>query len=297
MIIKSRVPVKYILREIWVTLSVVALIGIIADILHIYFADVVPDIPISIATTLGIAISILVSFKVNQSYDRWWEARKIWGAIVNDSRTLVLQLRMYLSDNNPLIKTMAYRQIAWCYSLGQSLRGQDPYENITGLISEEEFLSINEHKNVPLAILGLQVDSIKHLFDEGELDRFSRLQLEETVERLTASMGRCERIKNTVFPTTYRQGLHMAIYLFVIFLALSEPLQLSVVLEVLILVIISMVFFFLEKAAFRIQDPFENYPTDTPMTSISRTIDINIRQLLGETDLPKPIEPNDFYIM
>ncbi|MEO2050815.1 MAG: bestrophin family ion channel [Allomuricauda sp.] len=297
MIIKSRVPFKYILKEIWVTLSVVALIGIIADILHIYFADVVPDIPISIATTLGIAISILVSFKVNQSYDRWWEARKIWGAIVNDSRTLVLQLRMYLSDNNPLIKTMAYRQIAWCYSLGQSLRGQDPYENITGLISEEEFLSINEHKNVPLAILGLQVDSIKQLFDEGELDRFSRLQLEETVERLTASMGRCERIKNTVFPTTYRQGLHMAIYLFVIFLALSEPLQLSVVLEVLILVIISMVFFFLEKAAFRIQDPFENYPTDTPMTAISRTIDINIRQLLGETDLPKPIEPNDFYIM
>ena len=297
MIIKSRVPFKYILKEIWVTLSVVALIGIIADILHIYFADVVPDIPISIATTLGIAISILVSFKVNQSYDRWWEARKIWGAIVNDSRTLVLQLRMYLSDNNPLIKTMAYRQIAWCYSLGQSLRGQDPYENITDLISEEEFLSINEHKNVPLAILGLQVDSIKQLFDEGELDRFSRLQLEETVERLTASMGRCERIKNTVFPTTYRQGLHMAIYLFVIFLALSEPLQLSVVLEVLILVIISMVFFFLEKAAFRIQDPFENYPTDTPMTSISRTIDINIRQLLGETDLPKPIEPNDFYIM
>ncbi len=134
---------------------------------------------------------------------------------------------------------------------------QDSYENITGLISEEEFLSINEHKNVSLAILGLQVDSIKQLFDEGNLDRFSRLQLWETVERLTASMGRCERIKNTVFPTTCRQGLHMAIYLFVIFLAPSESLQFSIVLEVLILVIISMVFFFLEKATFRIQDPLK----------------------------------------
>jgi len=89
----------------------------------------------------------------------------------------------------------------------------------------------------------------------------------------------------------------MAIYLLVIFLAPSEPLQLSVVLEVLILVIISMVFFFLEKAAFRIQDPFENYSTDIPMASISRTIDITIRQLLGVTDFPKLIEPNDFHNM
>jgi len=148
-----------------------------------------------------------------------------------------------------------------------------------------------------LAILGLQVDSIKQLFDEGNLDRFSRLQPEEIVERLTASMGRCERIKNTVFPTTCRQGLHMAIYLFVIFLAPSESLQFSIVLEVLILVIISMVFFFLEKATFRIQDPFENYSTDIPMASISRTIDITIRQLLGVTDFPKLIEQNDFHNM
>lgn len=297
MIVKHRVPLRYIFKEIRVPLLVVALIGIAVHYLQIIFSDNMPDITISIATTLGIAISILVSFKVNQSYDRWWEARKIWGAIVNDSRTLVLQLRMYVSDDHVLIKTMAYRQIAWCYALGQSLRGKDPFENITGLISEKEFKIINGHKNVPLAIIGLQVDSVKKLFKEEELDRFSRLQLEETLERLTASMGKCERIKNTVFPTTYRQGLHMAIYLFVIFLSLSEPFKMHVVFEVLTLVIVSMVFFFLEKAAFRIQDPFENYPTDTPMTSISRTIDINIRQLLGETELPESIEPKGYYIM
>ncbi|MBO0321459.1 hypothetical protein J0X14_04050 [Muricauda sp. CAU 1633] len=297
MITKQIFPLKYIFNEIKISLLIVTLIGVVVDILPVFWSDYLPDIPISIATTLGIAISILISFKVNQSYDRWWEARKIWGAIVNDSRTLVLQLKMYTEANDPLIKTMAYRQIAWCYSLGQSLRGKNPYANLEELISNRELNHLQTHKNVPLGLLDFQTESIKKLFDEGKLDGFSRLQLEETLERLTASMGKCERIKNTVFPTTYRKGLHLAIYLFVIFLAMSEPLRLVVVLEVLILVIVSMVFFFLEKAAFRLQDPFENLPTDTPVTSIARTIDINIRQLLGETELPKPIEPEDFYIL
>lgn len=297
MIIKPVLPIKYVFNEIKVSLLVVLLIVLVTDIPVIFFSHHYTEIPLTIPTTLGIAISILISFKVNQSYDRWWEARKIWGAIVNDSRTLVMQLKMYTETDCPMIKTMALRQIAWCYSLGQSLRGQDPFDNLKGLIPEEELKKLLSQNNVPLGILDLQTDSLKELFDEGKLDKFSRLQLEETMERLTASMGKCERIKNTVFPTTYRKGLHLAIYLFVIFLSLTEPLNLSIFIEVPVLVILSMVFFFLEKAAFRLQDPFENRPTDTPVTSISRTIDINIKQLIGETDLPKPIEPKDFYIM
>jgi len=297
MIIKQILPAKYVFKEVKISLLVVLLIVLVTDIPVIFFSQHYTEIPLTIPTTLGIAISILISFKVNQSYERWWEARKIWGAIVNDSRTLVMQLKMYTETNNPMIKTMAYRQIAWCYSLGQSLRGHDPYENLDGLLPDSELKTLQSQKNVPLGILDLQTDSLKELFDDDKLDTFSRLQLEETMERLTASMGKCERIKNTVFPTSYRKGLHLAIYLFVIFLSLTEPLKLSIFIEIPVLVILSMVFLFLEKAAFRLQDPFENLPTDTPVTSISRTIDINIRQLLGETELPEPIEPEDFYIM
>ena len=93
----------------------------------------------------------------------------------------------------------------------------------------------------------------------------------------------------------YGQTLNVAIYLFVIFLSLSS-LQLNLILQIIILVSISMVFFFLQKMAHQLQDPFNNYPTDTPMTALSRTIEINIRQLLGEKDIPKPIEPNKFYL-
>ena len=297
MIIKNIIPVRYIFNEIKFSLLTVAIIGIVVDTLPYFFTDFLPDIPIAIATTLGIAISILLSFKVNQSYDRWWEARKIWGAIVNDSRTLILQLQMYVPEQHPLITTMAHRQIAWCYALGQALRKQEILPSIEHLLSKEELEELKEHQNIPLKIISQQVDDVKTLNNTNQLDNFSRLQIEETLTRLTASMGKCERIKNTFFPSNYRKGLHVAIYLFVIFLSSSTPLRLPILLEVLILVLVSMVFFFLEKAAYRLQDPFENLPTDTPVTSISRTIDINIRQLLGEKELPKPIKSQDFYVM
>ncbi len=297
MIIKSRVPFRYIFNEIKIPLLIVTIIGVITDSLPIFLSEYLPDIPIAIATTLGTAISILLSFKISQSYDRWWEARKIWGAIVNDSRTLVLQLQMYINTNHPFIQKIAYRQIVWCYSLGQTLRRLGPLENIPGLVNKEEIEQLKRYQNKPMGLLAFQTASVKELHQEGELDKFSRLQIEETLGRLTASMGKCERIKNTVFPTTYRYGLHIAIYLFVFFLCFSVPLRLNIFLEVFILIIVSMVFFFLEKAAYHLQDPFENSPTDTPITSIAGTIEINIRQLLGEKELPEPIEANDFYVL
>ena len=297
MIIRKFLPIEYIFDKIKIPFAVVLVGATAFDLLPLVLKDRLPEFPINIATTLGIAISILLSFKISQSYDRWWEARKIWGAIVNDSRSLVLQLQLYLESGNPAIREMAYRQIAWCYALTRSLREQDALQDLGRLLPAEELDALRRHKNVPLGILGRQIEAAKQLSGSELLDNFSRLQIDETLVRLTASMGKCERIKNTVFPTNYRKGLHVAIYLFVVFLILSVPFTLSILLEVAIVLVIAMVFFFLEKAAYLLQDPFENLPTDTPMTAISRTIDINIRQLLGETELPPKIEPEDFYLL
>jgi putative membrane protein len=109
----------------------------------IKFSNLLPEMPLSIPALLGTAISILLSFKMNQSYDRWWEARKVWGAIVNDSRTFVIQLQSFLSEEDKeTIKRIAYRQIAWCYTLGRSLRGLAPMEGSEQLISEAELSQI-----------------------------------------------------------------------------------------------------------------------------------------------------------
>ncbi|MCV9385983.1 bestrophin family protein [Reichenbachiella ulvae] len=299
MIIKSRIPVSYLFNELKIPLLYVCLIASISGLLPFFFQSFLSDIPISIATTLGIAISILLSYMMNQSYERWWEARKIWGEIVNDSRTLVIQLKMYLNANTANIEALSYRQIAWNHCLGRHLRKTRSIEDLQKWFSEEEYKDIKEKGNIPLAILSLQSSTIAKLYHNNELDKFSQIQIEETIARLTASMGKCERIKNTIFPPIYRYGLHSSIYLFVIFLSLSVAFKLQhFALEFSILVIVSIVFFFLEKAAFRMQDPFENIPTDTPVTFIAEKIESDILEMLGKENNASPqTSSRQFYVL
>src|SRR4028119_49625 len=126
MILENKTSAAYIFNKVKYDLLIVFLVGAITNVLTVKFNHLLPEMPLSIPALLGTAISILLSFKMNQSYDRWWEARKVWGAIVNDSRSLVIQLQSFLGrDDNQYIKRIAYRHIAWCYSLSNSLRGLD----------------------------------------------------------------------------------------------------------------------------------------------------------------------------
>jgi putative membrane protein len=254
-----------------------------------------PEMPLTIPAFIGTAISILLSFGISQSYERWWEARKIWGAIVNDSRSLVIQIQTLTKNgNDDKINLIALRQIAWCYSLGQSLRGLNPTENLEPFISKEELSELAEHQNKPLALLQLHGKKIKELREEGQIDAFSQIQLDQTIVRLCEAQGKAERIKSTVFPVTYRLFLHGTIYLFVITLAIS--LRVDGLFETPLLLAISSAFFLLEKSATHMQDPFENRPTDTPVTAIARTIEINIKQLIKHKDIPNAHQVDGFYI-
>jgi putative membrane protein len=251
--------------------------------------------PLTIPAFIGTSISILLSFKLNQSYDRWWEARKVWGSIVNDSRSLVIQLHT-LADrgSESLIKKIAYRQIAWCYALGQSLRGLNPTENIERYLSDADLATLKTHSNKPLTMLYLHGMDIKEMKTKNQLDTFSQIQLDNTIVRLCDAQGKAERIKGTVFPVTYRLFLHSIIYLFVVTLSIALK-DTAVYFEIPLLILISCAFFLLEKSATHMQDPFENRPTDTPVTGIARTIEINIKQLLNETNIPAPLQANKFY--
>ncbi len=142
-------------------------------------------------------------------------------------------------------------------------------------------------------MLQLHWKDIKELKEQNQLDLFSQIQLDDTLVRLCDAQGKSERIKTTVFPVTYRLFLHAIIYLFVITLAIS--LRVEGLFETPLLIAISSAFFLLEKSATHMQDPFENRPTDTAMTAITRTIEINIKQLLKETEIPKPLQPEKFY--
>jgi putative membrane protein len=251
----------------------------------------------TIPAFLGTAISILLSFKMNQSYDRWWEARKVWGAIVNDSRSFVVQLQAFVDKKHAeRIKVLAYRQMAWCYSLGQSLRGLDPLTKVTDFLNEEDLEALQSHNNKPLGILQQNALDLRKLRDDNAIDVFCHVQLDATLVRLCDSMGKAERIKTTVFPSTYRRFLHFAIYVFIVLLSISLK-NVEMGFELIILLSVSLCFFLVEKSAYHLQDPFSNRPSDTAVTAIATTIEINIRQLLGEKKVPQPVEPERFYVM
>ncbi|GGE65529.1 putative membrane protein [Pedobacter psychrotolerans] len=297
MLLNKTIPAKYILNKIKWEVLYVLIIGLLVNFLTAEYRNLIPEMPIAIPTFIGTAISVILSFKINQSYDRWWEARKIWGSIVNDSRSFVLQLQSFISHNkNDEIKELAYRHIAWCFSLGQSLRGNNALENLDRYISDKDLKAIESHNNKPLALLQLNTLQIADLREKGELELFSHIQINNTLVNFSNAMGMAERIKSTVFPKTYRLFLHFFIYIFVVTLSIALR-NIDSFFEIPLLLVISSAFFLLEKSATHLQEPFNNKPTDTAVTTIATTIEINIKQLLGEDNVPEPLAPFSYYAM
>ncbi|HEX8348439.1 MAG TPA: bestrophin family ion channel [Hymenobacter sp.] len=303
MLIEGKIPFKYIVRQIRFDVAWVLLFSVCFQLLEFSFADYLPPIPGQLPAILGSTISLILAFKINQSYDRWWEARKIWGAIVNDSRSLVLQLQGFMKDEvlgtgatQTALHKLAYRQIAWCYGLGQALRGQNPVAGLEQYLSAQELAYLQQHNNKPLAMLALHTQDLKTLRQQQVINAYEHVQLDSTLVRLCDSMGKAERINSTAFPVTYRLLVHFFIYLFLVALSLSLVETIGLV-EVPILLAFASTFFLLEKTATYLQDPFRNKPTDTPVTSVARTIEINVKQLLEKQDIPQPVKSEEFYIM
>lgn len=304
MLITEKLPYTYLFNMIKIDVIRVFFFSITFNIFKFFFNDYLPSMPAQLPTILGTAISLALAFKLNHSYDRWWEARKVWGAIVNDSRTLILELQGFinaevlglgLEPTKELIKQIANRQICWCYALGESLRGLDSRPTILQFLPPADAGYVLPQKNKNLAMLALHLRDLKLLKTQNAINDFQQVQLDNTVSRLTNSMGMAERINSTVFPVTYRVLVHFFIYLFLIILSLGLVETLGP-LEIPILILIASTFFFLEKTAMYLQDPFVNMPTDTPVTAIARTIEINLKQVLEETDIPEPVEPEEFYL-
>ncbi|MEC7502302.1 MAG: bestrophin family ion channel [Planctomycetota bacterium] len=295
MLVRYKLPFHYLFACIWLDYAITFFLAIVSFIT--FRVTNLPLIPLSIPAFLGTSISLLLAFKLSQSYDRWWEARKIWGAIVNDSRTLALQVRnFYRGDDLDRPNRIAKRQIAWVYSLGQTLRDMDPIANIECLIDANELNEVKQFKNVPYALINKHGQDLKKLYSEGQYNEYQQVQIDETLVRLVDSMGKAERIKKTVFPTTYRVFLRLFTFVFILMLSIALA-ETDGIWEIPILMLIAGPFFLMEKTAFFLQDPFQNRPTDTPVTSIAKTIDVDIRQIIGNQQFPEPEKVQGFYLM
>ncbi|KKX50842.1 bestrophin family protein [Sphingobacterium sp. IITKGP-BTPF85] len=242
---------------------------------------------------VGTVVSLLMAFRTAQSYERWWEARTIWGAIVNDSRTLIRQFIQFVPENSKEeVKQFAEIQIIWTYALGQALRKEKFSRKIQSYLDIHQIRAVN----IPNALLDKHSETIKKLSSEEIITEFRQVQLNETIARLCDSMGKCERIKNTVFPRSYSLLVHTLIYVFATILPFGlDDSQLTV--EIVMTVLMPTLFIAIEKTAIIMQDPFENTPVDTPMTALAQTIEINLLEMIGEKEIPVKVQSDTYYEM
>ncbi len=302
MLLKKNIPIGYVFGKIKYEILFVSLYGLFIEVLYQNFHITSITIPITVSTVLGTIISLLLAFRSNQAYDRWWEARIVWGAIVNDSRTFTRQVislieGQYDQESIQAFKNrMIKRQIAWCYALGKGLRNTDPLPAIQKFVPEEEYLFVKDFENRHVGLLQLHARDMNNALKQGWVNAYQQVEIDKTITRLCDSMGKCERIKNTVFPSTYSLYIHLALMFFILLLPFGL-LDLFGFLMVPVLVVLSACFLLIEKMAIHLQDPFENKPTDTPVLAISRNIERDLKQMMSDTQVPLAFEPAKFYIL
>jgi putative membrane protein len=302
MLLKKNIPFGYVLGKVKVELCIILVYSLFIAVLHEWFLEVPISIPLAVPAILGTVISLLLGFRSNQAYDRWWEARQIWGAIVNDSRTLARQVLAFTESQyeedevHQMRQRIIRRQIAWCYSLGQSLRRLNPTAGLDKFLSRRDLESLSRFNNVPMAMLDQHARDLRRCLEEGYINRYQQIELDRTLTRLCDAMGKCERIKNTVFPSTYSLYIHFSLLLFICMLPFGV-IDYFGFLEVPLVVAISACFLLIEKMGIHLQDPFENKPTDTPMTAIASTIERDLRQLLHDQDVLDEKRQETFYIL
>lgn len=283
MLINKKISISYFLNLIkWDVLAITFYASVIGTLDHFsLFKEF--SIPLNISALIGTLVSLLLAFRTAQSYERWWEARTVWGAIVNDSRTLIRQLIQFLPPDEKkqtILSEFAVRQSIWCFALADNLRKVSPSPFVA------EYLDANNlHDNhLTNQLLTRHAERLGVLANKYNLNAIKQAQIDNTLVRLTDSMGKCERIKNTVFPRAYSLLIHFLIYVLMTILPFGLDDN-HAILEILMVILVPVLLIAIEKTAIVMQDPFENRPTDTPMTTLSINIE---RNLLVMVSMPVP---------
>jgi putative membrane protein len=286
MLLKDKVPFRYLFGSIKTEVMVISIYLISITIIHYTFKLNV-SIPVSVPMILGTVISMLLAFRANQAYDRWWEARTVWGGIVNDSRSWARQIVSFIDnpyndeERNAFQDVLINRQIAWTHALGRALRKRKNEKDLGKWLSNGDLEFIAKYDNTCMGILELHARDIKYALDNGWINAYQHIQLDESLSKFSDHMGKCERIKNTVFPSTYGVYLHLSLNLFLMLLPFAL-IELFGFMMIPLVILIASSFWLIEKMSIHLQDPFENRPTDTPVTTIAETIERDLKQVMNQ---------------
>ncbi len=290
----------------------------------------IPWLPLSV---IGIAVSFYVGFKNNAAYDRFWEGRKIWGAVVNESRSWASGVLCYVlpGDNSTEAQNtrreLVFRHLAWINALRLQLRSTSRFHDrpargtrkrleahaevmrndwdveMKPFLSPEAFGRVSGMVNPATHIVHDQGMQLSDLVRQQKLDLFHQIALMDILRELYTLQGKAERIKNFPLPRQYATGAHLFVFLFLQllpFAVVPACAALGAHLEWLALpacMLLAWVFSVWDGIVDYSENPFEGLINDIPMTALSRTIEIDMRQMLGETDVPPPAKPMGAVLM
>ncbi|GAA0872667.1 bestrophin family ion channel [Gangjinia marincola] len=334
MYVKRNLGWGLILRYAWINLIFFSGYAFVVFSLYHFLDWKFIDIPFQPLSVIGIAVSFYIGFKNSQSYDRFWEGRKIWGGIVNYSRTWAMQVISFIKTNDreqdhKIHTQLIHRHIAWLNALRVQLRQPKSWslkENRAveklfdkhdernascneayNYVSMREFSDLKKRVNPATHLVKNQGVDVAKLKREGKLDGFQEDQLMSCLEEFYNLQGKCERIKNTPFPRQYGYFSKVFTWIFVLLIPFgllnvfekhlleytTDGMEWMIFLQIPFSVLISWIFTTMEIVGDNSEDPFEGRVNDVPMTALCRTIEIDLRDMLNQVELPKPIQPKD----
>ncbi|HEY5916852.1 MAG TPA: bestrophin family ion channel [Chryseolinea sp.] len=287
----------------------------------------IPWLPVSL---IGTAVAFYVGFKNNQSYERGWEARRVWGSIVNLSRAFAAASRAFITPNETStisnedarleIKIILRRHLAWLHAMKHSMRQRSAWEHdlpssrrqrryferridfstfetdAAQCLNQEDLERLKNKHNAATQLLDMQSQHISSLRAKGWIDEFKHMELQRFITNLYAEQGATERIKNTPLPRQYSTSSHLFIIIFTFLLPFAMLHEFDKATDMMWLMlpfnlVVSWVFSLMEYTGDYSENPFEGLINDVPIYSIIRNIEIDLREMMGEADVPERMKP------
>ena len=237
---------------------------------------------------IGLALGIFLGFRNNTSYDRFWEARKLWGGVVNYARSITRQIETLIApeDTDEERKALVYQTIAYVHCLRMHLRNEWKPQYLNNLLSEKQISYLTEQLNRPIGLLHLMGKGLQELYQREAIHPQHLPTLEHSLEQLTNLQGGCERIKSTPIPFSYNILLHriVAIYCFTLPFGL---VSITGWLTPLVTTLVAYAFLGIDAIGDEIEEPFGYDSNDLPLSAITTMIEVNLRQAIGETEVPE----------
>ena len=274
---------------------------------------------------LGVALAFYLGFKNNSAYDRLWEARKIWGGIVNASRSFAVMARdfvMHPDKGDELRKELVHRHVAWLHMLAVELRKITPWEHqgeeststrqmlgtavteedakavLQEYVSDEEAEYLLGKGNRSSHLLSMQSRRMIELREDGTIEHFRHLAMQDLITEFYTLQGKAERIKKFPLPRQWVSATAYCIFLFLLLLPFSMLDVFSrgysewmIFGAVPATVVCFWIFWLMDRVGEYSENPFEGLHNDVPIRNMARGIERDIRQMLDEEDLPPAIGP------